>query len=243
MRLDAWLVQHGYFDSRQRALMAIKAGQVLLNGQPAGKASLLVRPTDQVVVTGEPLRYVSRGGLKLEKAIRTFGLDFSGRVVLDAGASTGGFTDCALQHGAARVIAVDAGTGQLAGVLRKRPEVVFFENLDIRDLTLEQMGGDAADAAVADLSFISLTLVLPALRALVKPGGFLVLLIKPQFEMERRTALKGGIVKDPAMRRSAVQRVLDCAAALGFRFYGIVETDVEEAGKKNVEYLGYFTNG
>lgn len=236
MRLDTWLVQHNFFDSRQRAQLAIKAGQVLQNGRPAVKPSQIVQSSDQIEVAGDPLPYVSRGGLKLEKAIRTFQLDFSEKTVLDAGASTGGFTDCALQHGAARVYAVDVGSEQLAPSLRSHPQVVFYENFDVRELSLSQLGGQPVDAIVSDLSFISLTLILPAFPPLLRPGGFLVLLIKPQFELEQRTALKGGIVKDPALRKRAVDRVLDAARSLGFQVKGLTETDVE-TDRKNVEFL------
>lgn len=239
MRLDTWLVQHGFFDSRQRAQMAIKAAKVYVSGQLAVKSSLAVRPDDRVEVTGDPLRYVSRGGLKLEKAIRTFHLDFTEKKVLDAGASTGGFTDCALQHGAAKIFAADVGSDQLAPSLRTHPQVVFYENFDVREITLEQLGGEPVDAIVSDLSFISLTHILPAFPPLLRSDGFLVLLIKPQFELEQRTALKGGIVKDPALRRQALQRVLACAESLGFQLKGLTETDVEEEGRKNIEFLAW----
>jgi 23S rRNA (cytidine1920-2'-O)/16S rRNA (cytidine1409-2'-O)-methyltransferase len=237
VRIDAYLVKQGHFASRERAQLAIKAGRVKSNGRPVGKPSQVLRPSDTVEVQGDPLPYVSRGGLKLEKAIRTFQLDFQGLTVLDVGASTGGFTDCALQHGAAKVVAVDVGTGQLAPSLRNDPRVVFYEDQDIRKLTLAQMGGPPADALVCDVSFISLTHVLPAFPALLKPDGFAVLLIKPQFELEQRTALKGGIVKEAKLRQQAIRRVLDCAQGLGFRQAGLVETHVEEWERKNVEYL------
>ncbi|MCC6723780.1 MAG: TlyA family RNA methyltransferase [Saprospiraceae bacterium] len=237
MRIDTWLVQNGHFASRERAHLALKAGRVMSNGRPVGKPSHEVQPSDKVEVKGDPLPYVSRGGLKLQKAIRTFQIDFQGLTVLDVGASTGGFTDCALQHGAAKVVAVDVGTSQLVASLRNDPRVVFYEDQDVRKLSLEQMGGQPADALVCDVSFISLTHVLPAFPSLLKPGGFAVLLIKPQFELEQRRALKGGIVKEEKLRQQAIRRVLDCALGLGFRQAGLVETDVEAEGKKNLEYL------
>lgn len=239
MRIDAWLVQNGHFESRQKAQMALKAGQVVSNGRPVGKPSHDVQPSDTVEVKGSPLPFVSRGGLKLEKAIRSFQLDFQGLMVLDVGASTGGFTDCALQHGAAKVVAVDVGTGQLAAALRKDARVVFHENQDIRLLTLAQMGGQPADALVCDVSFISLTHIMAAFPPLLKPGGFAVLLVKPQFELAQRRALKGGIVKDEKLRQQAVKRVLDFAQGLGFRLGGLVETDVEAGERKNIEYLAW----
>jgi 23S rRNA (cytidine1920-2'-O)/16S rRNA (cytidine1409-2'-O)-methyltransferase len=243
MRLDTYLVQQHQFPSRERAQLAIKAGQVRCNGLPVTKPSHHVQPHDFIEAKGDPLRYVGRGGLKLEKAIRTFQLDFQGLTVLDVGASTGGFTDCALQHGAAKVVAVDVGTSQLADSLRNDARVVFYEDQDIRKLTLAQLGGQPTDALVCDVSFISLTHVLPAFPPLLKPDGFAVLLIKPQFELEQRTALKGGIVKEEKLRQQAIHRVLDCAQGLGFQQLGIVQTDVEEEGRKNLEFLAWMKIG
>lgn len=238
IRIDSWLVQNGFFDSRERAQLAIREGKVLCNGKLASKPSQNVQPGDSIEVAGDPLPYVSRGGLKLEKAIRVFQLDFSNKKVLDAGASTGGFTDCALKQGAAKVYAVDVGSDQLAASLRTHPQVVFYENFDVRQLSLEQLEGEQVDVIVCDVSFISLTHILPAFPPLLKPGGFIVLLIKPQFELEQRTALKGGIVKDPALRKQAVEKVLSLAQSLDFQLKGLTATDVEE-GKKNVEYLAW----
>ena len=241
MRIDSWLVQHGLFNSRQRAQMAIKAGLVNCNNRTVSKPSYMVQPEDHIEVAGNPLSYVSQGGLKLEKAIRFFQLDFSEKRVLDAGASTGGFTDCVLQHGAEKVYAVDVGSDQLVPSLRTHPQVVFFENFDIRQLSIKQLDDEQVDLIVCDVSFISLTHILPAFPALLKPGGFIVLLIKPQFELEQRTVLKGGIVKDAAIREKTVQRVLNCAKSLGFHLLGRTETDIEE-GKKNLEYLVWMTH-
>ncbi len=238
IRIDTWLVQNGYFNSRQRAQLAIREGKVSCNSRVVGKPSQGVHSEDLVEVTGDALPYVGQGGLKLEKAIHFFQLDFSGKTVLDAGASTGGFTDCVLQRGAAKVFAVDVGTDQLAASLRAHPRVVFYENFDVRQLTTEQLAGERVDIVVCDVSFISLTHILPAFLPLLKKGGFAVVLIKPQFELEQRTALKGGIVKDPALREQALQKVLKLADSLGFQLEGLTETDVEE-GKKNVEYLAW----
>jgi 23S rRNA (cytidine1920-2'-O)/16S rRNA (cytidine1409-2'-O)-methyltransferase len=236
MRIDSWLVQQGYFESRQRAQLAIKSGQVWCKGEKVRRPSHVVQPEEAIEVKGSPLPYVSLGGLKLEKAIHEFHLDFAHKRVLDAGASTGGFTDCALQHGAAKVYAVDVGSGQLAHSLRTHPHVVFYENFDVRQLTLEKLDGEKVDAIVCDVSFISLTNVLPVFPALLKPDGFILLLIKPQFEMEQRMTLKGGIVKNPAMRQQAVQRVIACAQSLGFQLLGLTETEVDTQ-KKNLEFL------
>jgi 23S rRNA (cytidine1920-2'-O)/16S rRNA (cytidine1409-2'-O)-methyltransferase len=240
MRLDIYLVKNAHFPSRQRAQQAVKSGLVLVNGQAVSKPSHPVEPEDEITVTGDPLRYVSQGGLKLEKAIRHFNLNFSEKRILDAGASTGGFTDCALQHGATKIYAVDVGTSQLVEPLLTHSGVAVFENLDVRQITLDHLDNELVDFIVADLSFISLTHVLPAFFPLVKNGGQMVVLIKPQFEMENRKALKRGIVKDPKQRGNAVRRVVDCAENLGLKFIGKVETDVEDVRKKNVEYLAVF---
>ncbi|MEY3050548.1 MAG: hypothetical protein RLY31_333 [Bacteroidota bacterium] len=241
MRIDAWLVQQGYFDSRQRAQRAISAGKVLCDGRPVCKPSLTVQQGQTVVVEGDPLAYVSRGGLKLEQAIRHFDLTFQDRTILDVGASTGGFTDCALQHGASRVYAVDVGSGQLAAGLRRDPRVVCLEQTDIRTLSLAAIGGQPVDVIVSDLSFISLTMVIPAFPSLLRRGGTAVWLVKPQFEMERRTAFKGGIVKDPALREKALEKVLHCARTHGFLPAGHTETVVGEAERRNVEFLAYLS--
>jgi 23S rRNA (cytidine1920-2'-O)/16S rRNA (cytidine1409-2'-O)-methyltransferase len=214
---------------------------VSYKGQPVLKPAFEVQDEAAVSVEGDPLRYASRGGLKLERAIQSFQLDFSGKTVLDAGASTGGFTDCALLHGAAKVYAVDVGTGQLADFLRRDPRVSCHEKTDIRQLSLEQLGGHQVDAIICDLSFISLTLVLPAFPLLLRADGWVVALVKPQFELTQRTSLKGGIVKDARLREQALQRVLECAASLGFRLQGVVETEVEDGFKKNVEFLTWFS--
>lgn len=235
MRLDKWLVDRGIFPSRQRAQLAIKERLVRVNGQVASKASLEIHPADDVQVLADPLRYVSRGGLKLEKAIRSFGLDFTGLRVLDAGASTGGFTDCALQHGAAQVFAIDVGTAQLHESLRFDPRVVCLENTDVRSLRLEQLGRQPVDAIVCDLSFISLEGVLPFLVSLLRPGGWMIVLVKPQFELGKRLALKGGIVTDETLRQQAFQRVEASAYRCGLTCRGKVETDVAEGERKNIE--------
>ena len=239
MRTDTWLVQNGHFPSRQRAQMAIQQGLVLVNGQPVKKASYKIGESDIINVTGDPLRYVSRGGLKLEKAIQSFQLDFSGKRILDVGASTGGFTDCALQHGAAKVYAVDVGISQLVDVIKQHPRVTFYEEQDIREFALSKMDNLPADIIVADLSFVCLTHILPGFPPLLKKGGIAILLIKPQFEMGSRTATKGGIIKNPDQREKAKKKVIECAEGLGFRLKGIIETDVENERKKNIEYLAW----
>ncbi len=243
MRLDAWLTEHGLFPSRQKAQLAIKAGVVLVNEKPITKPSLRIQPADTVKVSGQALPYVSRGGLKLEKAIRHFQLDFSGKRVLDAGASTGGFTDCSLQHGARIVYAVDIGYGQLDHSLRQNPKVHCHEKTDIRNISLDLLEKEPADIIVADLSFISLTQVLPVFQPLLSPAGFMLVLIKPQFEMAQRLRLKKGIIKDEKLREAALRRVTETAGQCGFRLNGVIETDVEDEKKKNLEYMALFYPG
>ncbi len=241
MRIDAWLVQQGYFDSRQRAQGAIAAGKVWCDGQPVRKASMPVQDGQAVVVQGDPIGFVSRGGLKLEQAIRHFDLVLEGKTILDAGASTGGFTDCALRHGASKVYAVDVGSDQLAASLRSDPRVVCLERTDIRNLSLSGIGDRPVDMVVSDLSFISLTMVIPAFPPLLRRGGTAVWLVKPQFEMGRRTAFKGGIVKDRQLREEALENVLRCARDHGFQVSGHTETTVTATERRNVEYLVLLT--
>ena len=237
LRLDTWLAQHHLVESREKARLAIRQGLVRVNGMIATKPAQEVRETDVVVLEKPPLAYVSQGGLKLETAIREFGLDFQGKRILDLGASTGGFTDCALQHGAARVYAVDVGTDQLHPSLRADARVRAYEGLHVRDLGPEHLEGQPVDWIVIDVSFISLTKVLPFLPSLLAPGGQLVILVKPQFELEAKKAFKGGIVKSDKWRQFALERVLACARELGFQVKGITQTEVADPGKKNVEFL------
>ena len=207
MRLDALLVQRGLMPSREKAKEAIAAGDVLLHGKPAKKPSQAVEEDAQIEVTSAPLPFVSRGGLKLLKALEVFA-DFSveGDHVLDIGASTGGFTDCLLQHGAERVYAIDVGTDQLADKLRKDPRVVSMEGVNARTLTVEDIG-EIADGAVMDVAFISITKIIPALEHLVKEDGYLMALVKPQFEAGKSAVGKHGVVKAPAAHRSVLRNM------------------------------------
>ncbi len=234
-RIDAWLVQNGHFESREKARMALEEGVVEVNEQPVRKSSFKISETDQVVVKAPALRYVSRGGLKLEKAIREFQLDFTDKIILDVGASTGGFTDCALQHGAARVFAVDVGSGQLHPSLQEHPRVRWWENLHIRDLTLEMLG-EQVDMIVVDVSFIGLRHVFPYLPPFLKKDGFIMTLVKPQFELEEKVRLKKGIVKDEKLRRQILEKVSESAQEQGFVLKEITSTDADEQ-RKNLEYL------
>jgi len=208
-RLDQALVERGLCESREKARRAIMAGDVTINQQPASKPSDRVRPGDRLAVTaGE--KYVSRGGLKLEHALRFFKMDVTGQTAVDLGASTGGFTDCLLQHGAARVYAVDVGQGQLAWKLRQDPRVVVMEKTNARDLIPAGFPKpfSLADLAVIDCSFISLTRILPAAVALVRPTGKMVALIKPQFEAGKAEADKGkGVITNPTIHARVLREL------------------------------------
>lgn len=216
MRLDQLLVERGCCESREKAQRAILAGQVRINGHPADKPGRKVRPDDTVeLIAGE--RYVSRGGHKLEAALTGFPVDVAGVRALDIGASTGGFTDCLLQHGAAHVAAVDVGRGQLAWKLRQDPRVLVLEGVNARELVPAHFGRDFQpfDLAVLDCSFISLRLVLPPVATLVRPGGRLVALIKPQFEAGREEADRGrGVILDPEIHERVLAELRAFAASL-----------------------------
>ena len=198
-RLDAELVRRGLAKSRVEARTLVEAGRVLVGGAVAVKVARLVAPGEPVVVEGPPARYVGRGGEKLDHALTTFGIDVGGRWALDAGASTGGFTDCLLQHGARQVVAVDVGHGQLHARLRVDERVTNMERTNVRHITPDAIGGPV-DIVVADLSFISLTTVIGALTGVCKPGAPMVLLVKPQFEAGRAEVSRGrGVITDPTI--------------------------------------------
>ena len=209
-RLDKLLLERGVVSSRERAQALILAGKVLVNEQKIEKAGANVEPDCAIRLLGEDLRYVSRGGLKLEKALHHWQIDVTGRTCLDIGASTGGFTDCLLQHGAARVIAVDTGQGQIHNRVRQDSKVRLLENTNARYLTREQLG-ESVDLIAMDVAFISATLVIPAaIAAAFIPASqprHLIVLVKPQFEVGRQQVGKGGIVKDPGAQQFAVDRV------------------------------------
>ncbi len=235
MRLDQYLVAHKLVDSRHHAVELIKIGEVQVNDAIVKKPAHTVKPDEKVVLTGT-LRYVSRAGYKLEAAISTFGIDFKGKIVLDAGASTGGFTDCALKFGAQKVYAVDVGIHQLRSVLRDDPRVVVREHTDIRELILQEK----VDVLIVDLSFISLTKVIQVFPHFLKVNGKVVLLIKPQFEVGKENIGKGGIVKDKKAIEAALLRVYETMQANGFRRQeGFIESPLK-GGDGNTEYLGYF---
>ena len=232
-RLDRLLVERGLAESREKAQALIMAGEVLLNGQKAAKPGQSVDDSSSLEVLARP-PYVSRGGFKLAAALREFGIDAAGRVCIDVGSSTGGFTDVLLQAGAARVHAVDVGAGQLDWKLRNDQRVIVHEGVNARELRLEEIGERAA-LIVCDLSFISVTLVLPALPPLLQNSGQLVILIKPQFEVGKGQVGKGGIVRDPALHRAACERVERAVNEMGF-ITAIMESPILGA-EGNKEFL------
>lgn len=240
-RLDVLLHSRGIFPSRERARSAIMAGIVFVRGQMVDKPGTRVDPEAPVVVRGAGLPYVSRGGLKLERALRRFGIDLTGRVVLDVGASTGGFTDCALRHGAARVYAVDVGYGQLDWNLRRDPRVVVLERTNIRQLTPEVLGA-APDFFTVDVSFISLKLVLPRVDGLTAAGAAGVVLIKPQFEAGREQVGRKGVVRDPQVHSQVLFAVLQASCALGWGLKGLTPSPVR-GPEGNIEFLAYLQKG
>lgn len=234
-RLDLLLVERGLAPSRTLAQRLIQAGQVLVNGQIADKPAQLVSPNAHIELKEKP-RYVSQGGYKLEKALHGFEIGVTGRVCLDVGASTGGFTDCLLQHGACRVYAVDVGKGQLDWTLRNDPRVVVLEGVNARHLTFEQIG-EPVDVATVDVSFISVKKILPALKEVVKSGGDLLVLVKPQFEAGREHVGRGGVVRDPQVHERVLADVAEFAAKeLGLSVKGATHSPVKgPAG--NIEFF------
>ena len=236
-RLDTELMRRGMAQSREQARALVEGGSVLVAGALAGKPDRLVAAADPIVVEAPSARFVSRGGEKLDAALTRFDLDVTGVRALDAGASTGGFTDCLLQRGAAHVVAVDVGYGQLHPRLRAEPRVTVLERTHVRDVDGDVVGGPF-DVVVADLSFISLATVAPVLVGLVRPsGGVLVVLVKPQFEAGRDAARRGrGVIRDPAVRRQALGRAASALAEAGASIMGAMPSPlVGPAG--NVEFL------
>jgi 23S rRNA (cytidine1920-2'-O)/16S rRNA (cytidine1409-2'-O)-methyltransferase len=236
-RLDKLLVDRGLAPSRERARALVMSGAVLVAGQPQTKPGTMIDPAAEIVLREQDHPYVSRGALKLVKGLDTFAIDPTGKVALDIGASTGGFTDVLLRRGVARVYAIDVGYGQLAWSLRQDPRVVVLERVNARNMDLELVP-EACDLAVIDVSFISLTLVLPRVAELLRPpaGKPIVALVKPQFEVGREQVGKGGVVRDEAIRRSAVTKVRTWAEANGFVAGDDVESPITgPAG--NVEFL------
>ena len=241
-RLDVLLVERGLAESRQRAQAVIMSGQVYVREQKVDKAGTQVEENAPIEVRGQALAYVSRGGLKLEKALKTFsGIRLKGVHAIDAGASTGGFTDCMLQNGAEKVYAVDVGYGQLAWSLRSDPRVVCMERTNARYLTREQIP-DPLNFFSVDVSFISLNLILPALRPLMQETGEGVCLVKPQFEAGKDKVGKKGVVRDPAVHLEVLEHFLDHAGDAGFTVLGLTYSPIR-GPEGNIEYLGYLEKG
>lgn len=242
-RLDVLLVQQGFFETRERAKRAIMAGVVIVDNKKIEKAGTAIKWTDElpeIRIKGEVLKYASRGGLKLEKAIKIWDLDFSGKTILDVGASTGGFTDCALQHGAAFAYSMDVGTNQLDWKLRNHEQVKSIEGRHIKDLTLEEIDNSEIDFIVMDVSFISITKVIPHLIKFMNEDTKLMALIKPQFEVGRENIEKGGIVKDPKKHKMAIDMVVESAAEYGVKLHQLDFSPIT-GGKGNIEYISLFS--
>lgn len=234
-RLDIALFERGFAESREKAKALIMAGIVFVNNQKSDKAGNTVKPDDIIEVRGETLKYVSRGGLKLEKAVESFNISLEGCICADIGASTGGFTDCMLQNGAAKVYSIDVGYGQLAWKLRTDERVVNLERTNFRYVTREQVP-DELDFASVDVSFISLYHIFPTLRTLLKEGGRAVCLIKPQFEAGRENVGKKGVVRDKSVHIAVIEKIIGLIAENNFSLLGLDFSPIK-GPEGNIEYL------
>jgi len=237
-RLDQLLVERGYFPSRIRAQAAILEGLVFVNNKRVDKAGAPLSSDVVIEVKGEPYPYVSRGGVKLDYALKEFKIKVKGKVAIDVGASTGGFTDCLLQHGAAKVYAIDVGYGLLDWKLRQDPRVKVIERTNIRYLTPEIIKAKIPNFATIDVSFISLSKVLPAVYNLLADKAEVVALIKPQFEARREQVGKGGIVKDEKVHKEVIEKVKRAVEEIGFKVQGVIPSPIAGADG-NVEFLIY----
>ena len=239
-RLDVLLVEQGYADSRTKAQAIIMSGQVYVSGQKADKPGTSFEESVQIEVRGATCPYVSRGGLKLEKALRDFGVDPTGYVCSDSGASTGGFTDCLLQQGASKVFAIDVGYGQLDWKIRSDPRVVVMERTNVRYVTPEQLG-EPLDLSVIDVSFISLRIVLPVIKSFLKPNsGQVLCLIKPQFEAGKDKVGKKGVVRDPQTHKEVLDDFVATVKELEFKILGLTFSPVK-GPEGNIEFLAHLT--
>jgi len=235
-RLDKLLVEKGLVKSRERAKGLIMAAKVLVNGKVVDKVGTKVNIDSKIEIKGEDIPYVSRGGLKLETAIKEFNLSVKGFTCLDIGASTGGFTDCLLKHGAKKVYAVDVGKGQLDWKLRKDPRVISIEEFNARYLTEKEVP-EKVDLIVIDVSFISLTKILPVAKGFLKPEGKIVALIKPQFELTKREVDKGkGVIRDPELHRRAIKKIIDFSRKIGLYIENLTLSK-PKGPKGNKEFL------
>ncbi|MEC0230921.1 TlyA family RNA methyltransferase [Paenibacillus alba] len=240
-RLDLLLLEQGYFESREKAKAAIMAGLVFADEEPVDKAGMKISRKAVLKVKGALHPYVSRGGLKLEKALKQFGIDLNGAVMLDIGASTGGFTDCALQNGASSVYAVDVGYNQLDWSLRNDERVHVMERTNFRYTKMEDLNGPRPTFASIDVSFISLRIILPPLKEILLDQGHVVALIKPQFEAGREKVGKSGVVRDPDVHTEVLTTVLSFAEELGFRLKGLTYSPIT-GGEGNIEFLAYWSS-
>ena len=240
-RLDVLLTEAGYADSRSKAQAIIMSGLVYVNGQKADKPGVSYEETVELEVRGAVCPYVSRGGLKLEKALRDFGVKPEGFVCSDSGASTGGFTDCLLQQGAKKVFAIDVGYGQLDWKIRSDERVVVMERTNIRYVTPEQLG-EPLDLSVVDVSFIGLEIVLPTIKTLLKPTGQVLCLIKPQFEAGKENVGKKGVVRDPKIHKMVLDNFVSLVDGLGFKILGLTFSPVK-GPEGNIEFLGHLSLG
>ena len=241
IRLDQLVYEQGFTESRERAKTTIMSGLVFVNGQRMDKPGTAIDPEAKIEVHGEALPFVSRGGFKLYKALKVFPVDPAGKICIDCGASTGGFTDVLLQHDAAKVYAVDVGYGQLAWKLRTDERVVNLERCNLRYIDKEQIP-DPIDLAVMDVSFISIRLVLPAVKQLLKPGADYICLIKPQFEAGREEVGKKGVVRDEGVHKRVVQEILEFAESIGFSVQGLDFSPIK-GPEGNIEYICHLKNG
>ncbi|MCX7903970.1 MAG: TlyA family RNA methyltransferase [Caloramator sp.] len=238
-RLDVLLVQKGFFETREKARKNIMAGLVFVDGIRVDKAGEKVNVDSNIEIKGNALPYVSRGGLKLEKALLSFNINLNDKVAIDVGASTGGFTDCMLKNGAKKVFAIDVGYGQLAWELRNDPRVVVMERTNIRFVKPEDLG-EFADFASIDVSFISLKLVLPVVKSLLKDDGEIVALIKPQFEAGREKVGKKGVVRDPDVHKEVITEIFNFAKSINFGICGLQFSPIK-GPEGNIEYLLYLS--
>ncbi len=239
-RLDVMLVNRGMVESREKAKALIMAGEVFVDGQREDKAGSMFKEECRIELRGTPMKYVSRGGYKLEKMVELHDIRLEGMTCMDVGASTGGFTDCMLQNGAQKVYAIDVGTNQLVWKLRNDERVISMEKTNIRNVTPEMIA-DLIDFVTIDVSFISLKLVLPPVKALLSPNAELVCLIKPQFEAGREKVGKKGIVREPETHLEVLQNVLDFTCALGFAVKDVTFSPIRGT-EGNIEYLMYLHN-
>ncbi|GAB6929875.1 TlyA family rRNA (cytidine-2'-O)-methyltransferase [Paenibacillus sp. JCM 10914] len=238
-RIDVLLVEQGYYESREKAKAAIMAGLVYAGTERIEKPGMKIPRSSELKVKGSVHPYVSRGGLKLEKALTQFGISMTDRTMLDIGSSTGGFTDCALQHGASYVYAIDVGYNQLDWTLRNDERVNVMERTNFRYMTPDDLSGPAPDFASIDVSFISLRIILPPLKELLTRPGDVVALIKPQFEAGREKVGKSGVVRDPKTHKEVLSQVLNFAHEIGFQLMNLTFSPIT-GGEGNIEFLAHW---